>query len=73
MRRREPRVGGALVPAGHACKSARVPVGMKTDGNGWKNLISTFVSIFFFGRNGIGFRKCGFGNGIGVYRCTETN
>jgi hypothetical protein len=45
---------------------------MKTDGNGRKNPISTSVSIFF-GRNGIGFGKCGFGNGIGICGCTETN
>jgi hypothetical protein len=45
---------------------------MKTDGNGRKNPISTSVSIFF-GGNGIGFGKCGFGNGIGIYGCTETN
>jgi hypothetical protein len=45
---------------------------MKTDRNGWKNPIFTSVSIFF-GGNEIEFGKYGFGNGIGIYRCTETN
>jgi hypothetical protein len=45
---------------------------MKTEGNGRKNLISIFVSIYFF-LNGIGFTKCGFGNGIGICGCIETN
>jgi hypothetical protein len=45
---------------------------MKTDGNRRKNPISTSVSIFFSG-NGIGFGKCGFGNGIKICGCTETN
>jgi hypothetical protein len=49
-----------------------IHVGMKTDGNGQKNLISTFVSIFFDG-NGTGFRKCGFKNGIGICGHTETD
>jgi hypothetical protein len=43
-----------------------------SDENGRKNHISTFISIFF-GRNGIGFGKCGFGNGIGICGCMETN
>jgi hypothetical protein len=43
---------------------------MKTDGNGRENPISTSVSIFF-GGNGIGFGKCGFGNGIRICGCTE--
>ena len=37
----------------------------RSDENGWKNLISTTVSIFF-GGNGIGFGKYGYGNGIGL-------
>jgi hypothetical protein len=45
---------------------------MKTDGNGRKNPISTFVSIFF-GGNGSRFGKCGFENGIGICRHTETD
>jgi hypothetical protein len=45
---------------------------MKTDVKGRKNPISTSVSIFF-GGNGIGFEKCGFGNGIGICGCMETN
>jgi hypothetical protein len=45
---------------------------MKTDGNGRKNPISTSVFIFF-GGNGIGFGKYGFGNGIGICGHTETN
>jgi hypothetical protein len=45
---------------------------MKTDGNGRKNHISTSVSIFV-GGNGIGFGKYGFGNGIKICGCTETN
>jgi hypothetical protein len=49
-----------------------VGVAMKMDGNGQKTPISTSVSIFF-GENGIGFRKCVFGNGIGICGCTETN
>jgi hypothetical protein len=47
-------------------------VGMKTDGNGRKNLISTSVSIFF-GGNESGFGKCGFKNGIGICGHTETD
>ena len=47
-------------------------VGMKTDGNGRKNLISTSISIFF-GGNGIGFEKYGYENGIGLRGSTETN
>jgi hypothetical protein len=47
-----------------------VYVGMKTDVNGWKNPISTSVSIFF-GGNGSGFGKCGFENGIGICEHTE--
>jgi hypothetical protein len=43
-----------------------------SDENGRKNPISTSVSIFF-GENRIGFRKCGFGNGIDICGCTETN
>jgi hypothetical protein len=43
-----------------------------SDENGRKNPISTSVSIFF-GGNEIGFEKCGFGNRIGICRCTETN
>jgi hypothetical protein len=43
-----------------------------SDENGRKNPISTFVSIFF-GGNGIGFRKYGFENGIGICGCMETN
>jgi hypothetical protein len=57
-----------LVPSAHAA----VHVAMKTDRNGQKNLISTFVSIFF-GGNGIGFGKYGFGNGIEIRGCTKTN
>jgi hypothetical protein len=49
-----------------------VLLAMKTDGNGWKNPISTSVSIFF-GENGIGFGKYGFENGIGICGHTETN
>jgi hypothetical protein len=45
---------------------------MKMDGNGRKNPISTSVSIFF-GENGSGFGKCGFENGIGICRHTETD
>jgi len=45
---------------------------MKTDANGRKNLISTSVSIFF-GGNGIGFEKYGYGNGIGLRGSKETN
>jgi hypothetical protein len=45
---------------------------MKTDRNGRKNPISTSVSIFF-GGNGIGFRKYGFKNRIGICGHTETN
>jgi hypothetical protein len=48
-------------------------IAMKTDRNGQKNPISTSVSIFFFGENGIGFGKYGFRNGIGIYGHTETN
>ena len=44
----------------------------RSDENGWKNLISTTVSIFF-GGNGIGFGKYGYGNGIGLRGSTETN
>jgi hypothetical protein len=29
--------------------------------------------LFFFGGNGIGFGKYGFGNEIGICKCTETN
>jgi hypothetical protein len=47
-------------------------LGIKTDENGRKNLISTFVSIFFGGK-GSGFRKCGFENGIGICGHTETD
>jgi len=43
-----------------------------SDENGRKNLISTSVSIFF-GGNGIGFGKYGYGNGIGLRRSIETN
>jgi hypothetical protein len=46
-----------------------------SDENGRKrteNPISTSVSIFF-GRNGIGFGKYGFENGIGICGHTETN
>jgi hypothetical protein len=46
---------------------------MKTDGNGWKNPISTSVSIFFFGANESGFEKYGFENGIGIRGHTETD
>ena len=52
----------------HPC----VGVAMKMDGNGRKNLISTFVSIFF-GGNGIGFGKYRYENGIGLRESTETN
>jgi hypothetical protein len=45
---------------------------MKTGGNGWRNPISTFVSIFF-GENGSGFEKCGFKNGIRICGHTETD
>jgi hypothetical protein len=45
---------------------------MKTDRNGRKNPISTFVSIFFYG-NGSGFGKCRFKNGIGICGHTETD
>jgi hypothetical protein len=45
---------------------------MKTDGNGRKNPISTYVSVFF-GGNGIRFGKYGFRNRIGICGCTETN
>jgi hypothetical protein len=41
-----------------------------SDENGRKNPICTSVSIFF-GGNGIGFEKCGFGNGIGICGYTE--
>ena len=54
------------------CMVYGVPVAMKTDTNGRKNLISTSVSIFF-GGNGIGFGKYGYGNGIGLRGSTETN
>ena len=47
-------------------------LGMKTDGNGRKNLISTSVFIFF-GGNGIGFGKYEYGNGIGLRGSTKTN
>jgi hypothetical protein len=40
------------------------------DENGWKNLISTSVSIFFAG-NGSGFGKYGFENRIGICGHTE--
>jgi hypothetical protein len=43
---------------------------MKTDGNGRKNPISSFVSIFF-GGNGSGFEKYGFENRIGICGHTE--
>ena len=40
--------------------------------NGQKNLISTSVSIFF-GGNGIGFGKYGYGNRIGLRGRKRTN
>jgi hypothetical protein len=46
---------------------------MKTDGNGRKDSISAFVSIFFFGEDGIGFGKCGYRNRTGIFGYTETN
>jgi hypothetical protein len=49
---------------------------MISDEKGWKrveNPISTSVSISFFGGNRIRLGKCEFGNGIGIYGCTETN
>jgi hypothetical protein len=45
---------------------------MKTDRNGRKNPICTFVSIFFCG-NGSGFGKCRFENGIEICGHTETD
>ena len=43
-----------------------------SDENGRKNLLSTSVSIFF-GGNGIGLGKYGYGNGIGLRGSTEMN
>jgi hypothetical protein len=58
-------------PLSHCISHILVGVGGSNE-NGRKNHISTFVSIFF-GGNGIGFGKYGFGNGIGICGCTETN
>jgi hypothetical protein len=42
---------------------------METDGK----TLFLLPFLYFFGGNEIGFRKCGFENGIGICGCTETN
>jgi hypothetical protein len=46
---------------------------MKTDGNGRKKTLFLLPFLYFFGGNGIGFGKYGFGNGIEICGHTETN
>jgi hypothetical protein len=44
---------------------------MKTDGD--RKTLFLLPFLYVFGGNGIGFRKCGFRNGIRICGCTETN